>query len=148
MYGKTQQEHDIALAQVLQRLEDCGLTLGLPKCQFDRPEIEFFGMKFSAKGMSPTDDRVKALIEAPPPATVGEVRSFLGMANYSGSFIRRYSEITAPLRELTKKNARFMWTDKCQKAFDTLKKEMTSPQVMSYYDPTRSTQLIVARNMA
>ena len=105
MYGKTQQEHDIALAQVLQRLEDCGLTLGLSKCQFDRPEIEFFGMKFSAKGMSPTDDRVKALVETPPPATVGEVRSFLGIANYSGSFIRRYSEITAPLRELTKKNA-------------------------------------------
>ena len=143
MYGKTQQEHDIALAQVLQRLEDCGLTLGLSKCQFDRPEIEFFGTKFSAKGMSPTDDRVKALVEAPPPATVGEVRSFLGIANYSGSFIRRYSEITAPLRELTKKNASFMRTDKCQKAFDTLKKEMTSPQLMSYYDPTRSTQLIV-----
>ena len=36
-----------------------------------------------------------------------------------------------------------MWTDKCQKAFDTLKKEMTSPQVMSYYESTRSTQLIV-----
>ena len=36
-----------------------------------------------------------------------------------------------------------MWTDKCQKAFDTLKEEMTNPQVMPYYDPTRSTQLIV-----
>ena len=36
-----------------------------------------------------------------------------------------------------------MWTDKCQKAFDTLKKEMTSPQAMSYYDPIRSTQLIL-----
>ena len=95
VHGKTQQEHGIALAQVLQRLVDCGLTLGLPKCQFEHPVIEFFGMKFSGKGMSPTDDRVKALIEAPPPATVGEVRSFLGMANYSGSFIRRYLEITA-----------------------------------------------------
>ena len=106
VYGKTQQEHDIALA------------------------------KFSAKGVSPTDDRVKALTEAPPPATVGEVRSFLGMANYNGSFIRRYSEITAPLRGLTKKNAQFMGTGKCHKAFDTLKREMTSPQVMSCYDPT------------
>ena len=88
------------------------------------------------RGMSPTDDRVKALIEAPLLATVGEVRSFLGMANYSGSFIRCYSEITPPLWELTKKNARFMWTDKCQKVFDTLKQEMTNTEVMSYYDPT------------
>ena len=59
VYGRTQQEHDIVLAQVLQRLKDCGLTLGLPKCQFDRHEIEFFSTKFSAKGMSPTDNRVK-----------------------------------------------------------------------------------------
>ena len=65
VYGKTQLEHDIALAQVLQRFEDCGLILGLPKCKFNQSEIEFFGMKFSAAGMSPTEDKVKALIEAP-----------------------------------------------------------------------------------
>ena len=143
MYGKTQQEHDIALAQVLQRFEDCGLTLGLPKCNFDQPQIEFFGMKFSAAGMSPTADKVKALIEAPAPTSVAEVRSFLGMANYSANFIQHYSETTAPLRHLTKKNARFQWTKECQKAFETLKQAMVSPQVMSYYDPTRPTELIV-----
>ncbi|CAB4003123.1 Transposon Ty3-I Gag-Pol poly [Paramuricea clavata] len=143
VYGKTQQEHDIALAQVLQRFEDCGLTLGLPKCKFDQPEIEFFGMKFSAAGMSPTADKVKALIEAPAPTSVAEVRSFLGMANYSANFIQHYSETTAPLRHLTKKNARFQWTKECQKAFETLKQAMASPQVMSYYDPTRPTELIV-----
>jgi hypothetical protein len=143
VYGKTQQEHDIALAQALQRFEDCGLTLGLPKCNFDQPEIEFFGMKFSAAGMSPTADKVKALIEAPAPTSFAEVRSFLGMANYSANFIQHYSETTAPLRHLTKKNARFQWTKECQKAFETLKQAMVSPQVMSYYDPTRPTELIV-----
>jgi hypothetical protein len=69
--------------------------LGLPKCNFDQPEIEFFGMKFSAAGMSPTADKVKALIKAPAPTSVAEVRSFLGMANYSANFIQHYSETTA-----------------------------------------------------
>ena len=54
-YDKTQLEHDIALAQVLQRFEDCGLTLGLPKCKFNQSEIEFFGMKFSADSIYVTD---------------------------------------------------------------------------------------------
>ena len=76
VHGKTQLEHDIALAQVLQRLEDCGLTLGRKKCKFDQAEIEFFGMKFTAAGMAPTQDRVTALFEAPAPTTVSEVRSF------------------------------------------------------------------------
>ena len=143
VYGKTQLEHDIALAQVLQRFEDCGLTLGLPKCKFNQSEIEFFGMKFSAAGMTPTEDKVKALIEAPAPTSVSEVRSFLGMANYSANFIQHHSETTAPLRRLTTKNARFQWTNECQKAFETLKEAMASPPVMTYYDPKRPTLLIV-----
>ena len=143
VYGRTQQEHDTALAQVLQRFEDCGLTLGLSKCKFNQSEIEYFGMKFSEEGMSPTADKVKALIEAPPPTSVQEVRSFLGMANYSANFIQHYSETTAPLRQLTRKNVRFNWTMECQTAFDALKKAMVSPQVMSYYDPTRPTTVIV-----
>ena len=93
--------------------------------------------------MSPTADKVKALIDAPPPTTVQEVRSFLGMANYSANFIQHYSETTAPLRQLTKKNARFDWTTECQTAFEAPKKAMVSPQVMTYYDPTRPTTVIV-----
>ncbi len=91
-------------------------------------------MKFSAAGMSPTEDKVKALIEAPAPTSVSEVRSFLGIANYSANFIQHYSETTAPLRRQTTKNARFQWTNECQKAFETLTEAMVSPPVMTYYD--------------
>ena len=41
VYGKTQKEHNVVFEQVLQRLEDCGLTLGLQKCRFNQPTIEF-----------------------------------------------------------------------------------------------------------
>ena len=42
VYGHSKLEQDIALEQVFQWFEDCGLTLGKPKCQFDQSEIEFF----------------------------------------------------------------------------------------------------------
>ena len=143
IYGRSKREHDIALEQTLQRFQDCGLTLNLSKCKFDQPEIEFFGMKFSTERMSPTLEKVEALLQVPPPTSVAEVRSFLGMANYSASFIKGYSSITAPLRALTKKHVRFVWTEDCQKAFEHLKKELVSPTVMAYYDPNRDTKLIV-----
>ena len=98
---------------------------------------------FSAASMSPTADTGKAWIEAPAPTTVAKVHSFLGMANYSANFIPHYSQITAPLRHLTKKNAQFQWTKECQKAHETLKQTMGSSRVMSYYDPTRPTELLV-----
>ena len=60
--------------QTLQRLQDCGLTLNLPKCTFDQPEIELFGIKFSAEGMSPTQEKAEALLHVPPPTSVAEVR--------------------------------------------------------------------------
>ena len=50
VFGKSQKEHDRAFMQVLQRLDDCGLTLGMSKCSFNQPEIKFFGMTFSSAG--------------------------------------------------------------------------------------------------
>ena len=102
VYGKSEQEHEIALERVLQRFEDCGLTLGLPKCRFDQSEIEFFGMKFSAEGMAPTADKVEALLQASAHQSCAGVLSFLGMANYSANYIHGFSRITASLCTLTK----------------------------------------------
>ena len=143
VYGKSKKEHDIALAQVLQRLEDCNLTLGLPKCKFNQSEVEFFAMKFSKDGMAPTEDKIKNLLNAKPPTNVQELRSFLGMANYSANYIANYSTITAPLREMTKKNAQFEWTTPCQHAYEQITQAITTTPVMAYYDPERKTQLIV-----
>ena len=83
VYGAIQIQHDYALARVLQRMEDLGLTLNKAKCKFSHPEAIFFGMRFTKEGMSLTQDRVQALMEAAPPKSVQEVRSFLGMTNFS-----------------------------------------------------------------
>ena len=118
IYGKNQEEHNQVLFQVLQRLEDCGLTANLHKCVFNRPEIEFFGLIFSERGTRPSPEKVKVLRDIETPQTAAKIRSFLGMANFSCHFIDNYSAITSPLRNLTKKNAQFLWNNECQKGFD------------------------------
>jgi hypothetical protein len=70
-----------------------GLTLNFDKCQFLQPKLEFFGLNFSADGVRPDPKKVYALATATMPTTVSEVRSLLGMANYSSQFIPNHGTI-------------------------------------------------------
>ena len=105
--------------------------------------IEFFGMVFSAQGMSPYHAKVKAIKQADPPTSVSDVRSLLGMTNYVSLFIRNYADIVAPLRDLTYKNVEFKWQEVHQKALHQLKCSLTSDEVMAYFDPHKKTVLFV-----
>ena len=88
VHGKDQKEHDLRLEKVIVvRLKERGLTLNAEKCQFSMDKLTFFGMVLSGKGISCTEEKVKAVKEAREPRTVSETRSFLGLVNYCGRFI-------------------------------------------------------------
>ena len=115
------QEHDDRLDAVLQRLQEFGLTLRLKKCQFGLPEVKWFGNIFSNQGMSPDPDKVKDIKAWPAPAYKSEVKSFMQTCQFSQSFMRpgggrTYAQVTEPLRKLTGKNVRFVWSQACKKS--------------------------------
>ena len=64
----------------------------------------------------------------PVPTTVRETRKFLGFGNFYRRFIRGYSQLGNPMNDLLKKDHQFFWTDACQQAFDTLKKNSLKNQ--------------------
>ena len=63
--GKTDQEHLNNLSAVLQRLAAAGIKLKPEKCSFMMTEVEYLGHKISAKGLQPTNQKVRAITEAP-----------------------------------------------------------------------------------
>ena len=140
IYGVTVQEHDQAVHAVLTRFQELNLTLRKDKCQFYLPRIEFFGMVFSAQGMSPDPAKVEAIKQADPPTSVSDVRSLLGMTNYVSRFIRNYADIVSPLRDLTHNGFEFKVH---QKGLDQLKCSLNSDEVMAYFDPQKKTVLFV-----
>ena len=79
-----------------------GLTVNKDKCEFNKSKVTFFRVVFSKEGISPDPNKVQAIKDAEPPTTVSELRSFLGMTNYSSRFIRNYASIH--LRTITKVN--------------------------------------------
>jgi hypothetical protein len=143
VYGQTREEHDIALDNCLKRLYNRGFRLNESKCRFLSTSIDFFGQVFSEAGIQPDPKRVTDLLNPPRPQNVHEVRSLLGMANYSSKYIENVATITTPLRELTKKNAKFEWNETHQKAFDQLTNALTSAQCMAYFDMQKDTFVTV-----
>nr|XP_027060912.1 uncharacterized protein LOC113687515 [Coffea arabica] len=77
-------------------------------------------------------DRAKIdIISALPyPASVRDVRSFLGHAGFYRRFIKNFSKIGAPLFQLLQKEVTFEFNDKCEKAFVKLKELLTSPPII------------------
>ncbi len=71
------------------------------------------------------------------------MRDLLGMANYSSKYIPNFATLTAPLRELTKQNATFVWTTTQQQAFDKLTKALSSAPCMAYFDVNKDTVITV-----
>ena len=53
------------------------------------------------------------------------------------------SDIAAPLRELIKKNAHFVWEEKHSNAFDDVKKALICPNILRFYDVTKEITLQV-----
>ena len=143
IHGKTWHAHDEALENCLKRLETLNLKAKGEKCCFLQKEITFYGLMFTAEGTRPDPERINKLVNVARPTNASEVRSFLGMANTCHEYIPNYAIITAPLRELTKKNTIFEWKLPQQKAFEQLKKKLTQAPVMAYYDTTKRSLVIV-----
>ncbi len=104
VFGKTKAEHDTALAAVCQKFSDSNLTLNKNKCEFNKDSITFFGFVFSNKGIASDPNKVNSIKSAKAPTTASRVHSFLGMAMYCAKFNPKFSDVSEPFRELTKKN--------------------------------------------
>jgi hypothetical protein len=64
------------------------------------------------------------------PTSVGDIRSFLGLAGYFQRFIEGFSNISKPKTELLEKDKKFEWTSVCEASFQELKKRMTTAPIL------------------
>ncbi|WVZ97174.1 hypothetical protein U9M48_042729, partial [Paspalum notatum var. saurae] len=138
VYSKNEKEHKEHLRIVLSRLREHKLYAKFSKCAFWLTEVAFLGHILSAKGVAVDPSKVKDVLNWKQPQSVTEIRSFLGLAGYYRRFIKDFSRISKPMTALTQKNAKFAWSPKCEEAFGTLKKLLTSAPVLAQPDITKS----------
>jgi hypothetical protein len=135
VYSKSEAEHEKHLKLVLQRLREHKLYAKLSKCDFWIDEVPFLGHVISKGGIAVDPGKVKDVLDWVVPQTVKEVRSFLGLAGYYRRIIENFSKIAKPLTSLLEKGVDFSWTDEHQKAFEELKKRLTTALVLQHLAP-------------
>ena len=140
------QNHDHHLREVLKMLQDKGITLRPEKCHLGQPQVKWFGNIYSKDGVSPDPDKCSIIKNWPAPTSNAAVKSFLQTVQFNAKFLGgtpSYPELTAPLRELTKKNSHFTWGPQQQSAFEEIKKRLCSDRVLVPYDTKLKTRLYV-----
>ena len=133
--GRTTKEHLDRLEEVLKRLAQHGVKARKDKCRFLQDSVEFLGHMIDAKGIHTTPDKLQAIVDAPSPQNVTELRSFLGLLNYYGKFISQSATIMHPLNALLCKNVKWRWTPQCQESFEQAKRALSSSSLLIHYDP-------------
>ena len=61
VFGKTREEHDIHLLQLMKTASKIGLVFNSHKCSIRQPQITFYGAIFIAQGMKPDPMKIQAL---------------------------------------------------------------------------------------
>ena len=131
--GSTEAAHVHNLSQVLARLESAGVRLKKGKCAFLLPSVSYLGHVICAEGLKTERSKVRAIIEAPEPRNVGELRSFLGVTYY-GKFLPDLATTLAPLYQLLRKRTPWEWGGKQRKAFRHIKELLQSGRVLTHFD--------------
>ena len=141
--GSTEEEHDEALIKMLEASRKNNIGLNSDKLQFKQKEVNFYGHTLTEKGIKPSTEKLEAIHNLKTPTNSKELLTILGMVTYLSRFTTKLAALTAPLRELTKKNVHFKWEKHHQAALDKIKEELCKAKVVSYYDPNPETPTIL-----
>ena len=137
----TNAEHNQAIEAVMNVISSAGIALNPDKCTFGVPEIEFWGLRIGSDGVRPDPAKVEALNHITPPQSREELASFLCMMQSNSDFISIFAKLAAPLRELTKKNVRFVWNKAHQTAYEVLIARFKQRTLLQYFEMDAQTFL-------
>lgn len=132
IFSSSFSEHLGHLRSVLDSFRKARVTAKPSKTVFGFMEIEFLAHKVGNGKIQPTEEKIDALNKIMPPTTKKQVRSFIGTVNFYRRFIPHFSDIAAPLTDLTSKKRpnKVRWLPEHQDSFDKLKISITQHPVL------------------
>ena len=120
------------LEEALSRFRKAGMKFKPSKCQLLRRSVLFLGHIVSGAGMRPNPKLVEVIRAWEAPRNKKEVLSYMGLVNYYRKFVPNFSDVAAPLTELTGKTVEFQWSTEAQTAFESLKRALLEAPILSF----------------
>ncbi|KAJ1521844.1 hypothetical protein ONE63_003479 [Megalurothrips usitatus] len=132
VWGSTLRQLYDRLCKVLEVLSKAGFKVN-DKCVWATQELQVLGFKVTAEGVQPLEDKARAILEAPRPKDVLELRAFNGLVTFYDRFIKDKATIMEPLYRLLDKGTAWTWGKREQAAFDAIKTIIAGPNVLVHY---------------
>lgn len=135
--GKDFKEHDEILSKVLQRARDNNIRFNPSKIQYRTNEVKFMGHITSNGTVSPDSAYIQAIIDMPKPCCKSDVLRILGLLKYLSKFIPNFSQRTANLRNLTRNDVEWNWTNDHDHELNDLLVSITKSPVLTLFDANK-----------
>ncbi|KAL8429500.1 hypothetical protein Efla_004897 [Eimeria flavescens] len=129
----------VMLEQVLELLEEKEMYPKKSECHFECGELESLGYTVSARGVTPSTEKARA-VEIWPETLYNDtqVNQFLGTVKYSRLCMGpEFAEVARLLVDLTKKEQLFIWEAKHTAALRALKPRLINYAVLQIPDPAK-----------
>ncbi|KAD2392743.1 hypothetical protein E3N88_39720 [Mikania micrantha] len=118
------------LDRMLARCVEANLMLNWEKCHFMVKEGIVLGHKISRAGIEVDKAKIETISKHPPPTNLKSSRSFLGHASFYRWFIKEFSKISRPMTQLLDKDALFVFSEVCLRAFELLKEKLVNALIL------------------
>ncbi len=144
VFSRTQEEHDEAVRQVLERLREHNLFANAKKCEFDKSSVEYLGYILSADGIKMNPKKLDTILS-------GRFRAPSRTSNHSSDspiFNRRFistlrSHCSSSSHSYAKSAPQpFALTDEARTAFEKLRSAFLSGPVLRHFKPDLPITLI------
>ena len=134
------EEHLRIMRLVLERLKLHGLTARPSKCRIGYPEVKYLGFTLGNGSVSPSLDKVSAISDMKPPSTKKQLRSFLGLVGFYRKFVPHFSEMSAPLTGLLRKDSKepLSWSPEHERCFESLKGKLVESPILALPDLSKT----------
>ncbi|GJW73337.1 putative reverse transcriptase domain-containing protein [Tanacetum coccineum] len=137
VYSKSKEEHELYLREILEILRKERLYAKFSKSEFWLQEVQFLGHVINLEGLKVDPTKIEAVMNWQALKNVGEIQSFLDLAGYYRRFIQDFSKTASLLTKLTKKNTSFVWGEKQEEVFVTLRKKLCEALILVLLEGTK-----------
>ena len=137
-FSKSPTDHAEHLKLVLDLLRKHELYAKMPKCDFNRPELQVLCHIVSQDGIKMDPQKTAVMDQWPVPKDVHQSRSFVGLATYFRRCVQGFSKLVSPMTNLLQGKSPWDWSQKCQQAFQHTKQAWASHPILimpDYYKP-------------
>ena len=143
VWGSTLEELKERVIAILNRCMEHNITISKKKVELGR-KVGFAGFDVSAEGVTPTRERIKAILDIPSSSmkTMSGIRSFQGATQFLTDFVPDLAMKNVAIRKLLKEHNALVWEETQEKCFEEVKKILTGPLIMGYYNPILKTEVI------